>query len=59
MKLRFIGADGSMGLRNDGVYDVRISTMGNYIVVEVDRLSGTYGIPYSSLTKFFANWSDL
>ena len=52
MKLRFIGEDGSMGLRSLMVYDVKISSTRDYIWVEWNG-----GIcPYPSPKSFSNNW---
>jgi hypothetical protein len=59
MKLRFIGIDGSMGLRYGETYKVRVFSSGEYIVVEVHRGNGAYGCPYSSLVKLCENWEDV
>lgn len=59
MKLKFIGADGSMGLRHGEIYKVRIFSSGECIVVEVHRGNGAYGCPYSSLIKLCENWEDV
>lgn len=59
MKLKFIGADGSMGLRHGEVYNVRVFSSGKYIVVEVYRGNGSYGCPYSSLSNLHKNWVDI
>lgn len=54
MKLRFIGEDGSMGLKNGEAYDARIYIRGKFLWVEwkVGRFM-TRSCPYSS-TKAFA-----
>ena len=54
MKLRFIGEDGSMGLKNGEAYDARIYIRGKFLWVEwkVGRFM-TRSCPYSS-TKVFA-----
>ena len=50
MKLRFIGEDGSMGLKNGEAYDARI-----YIRGKVGRVM-TRSCPYSSTKAFAQNW---
>lgn len=55
MKLRFIGANNSMGLKHGKVYKVTIVVQDGYIWVN-------WGIricPYSSLAAFCANWTDV
>lgn len=59
MKLKFIGTDGSMGLRHGETYKVRVFSSGEYIVVEVYRDNGAYGCPYSSLANLYKNWEDV
>lgn len=62
MKLKFIGADGSMGLRHGEVYDVEIKTGGEFIRVLIpgfrfaENHLGTWSCPYSSPTTLAANW---
>lgn len=59
MKLRFIGTDGSMGLRHGEIYKVQIFSSGEYIVVKIFRGKEPYGCPYSSLAKLCENWEDV
>ena len=54
MKLRFVGEDGSMGLKNGEVYDTRIFIKGKFLWVEWKvNLFAVKSCPYSS-TKAFA-----
>ena len=53
MKLRFIGTDGSMGLKHGGVYDVYIHTIGPYIEL---IFKGGKTCPYESPQALAANW---
>ena len=57
MKLRFIGEDGSMGLKNGEAYDARIYIRGKFLWVEwkVGRFM-TRSCPYSSTKAFAQNW---
>ena len=57
MKLRFIGEDGSMGLKNGEAYDARIYNRGKFLWVEwkVGRFM-TRSCPYSSTKAFAQNW---
>ena len=57
MKLRFIGEDGSMGLKNGEAYDARIYIRGKFLWVEwkVGRFM-TRSCPYSSTKVFAQNW---
>lgn len=54
MKLKFIGKDGSMGLRHGNVYNVTIFTDNGYILV---RLGPHRYCPYSSPQALAANWT--
>ena len=62
MYLRFIGANGSMGLIHGKIYDVNVKTKNNYIWVTIpgfelrDRVFGKWECPYSSPQSFSANW---
>lgn len=62
MRLRFIGANGSMGLTSGVVYEVQVKSEGNYIGVMIpnfefsEKTSGTWKCPYSSPESFAANW---
>lgn len=62
MYLRFIGADGSMGLRHGDTYDVKINVKNNYIWVIIPKFEfrykvwGTWKCPYSSPQSLAANW---
>ena len=58
MKLRFIGANGSMGLRYGKIYKVSLSTSNDYIIAEI-KLNFCDNIivcPYSSPQAFAKNW---
>lgn len=60
MKLKFIGEDGSMGLRTSEIYDTRIFIKGEYLWVEwkVDCY-GPFAVkhcPYTSTQSFAQNW---
>jgi hypothetical protein len=62
MILKFIGKDGSMGLRHGRKYSVSIETRGTFIVVSwtsevgVGDKAKTQCCPYSSLQKLAENW---
>lgn len=62
MLLRFIGKDGSMGLRHGRVYDVAIkAVMGSYGFIEVGwktRGWRTEWCPYSSPAALAKNWES-
>lgn len=52
MYLRFIGADGSMGLSFGKIYEVKISSDDRYIWVQWNRGR----CPYSSPLTLASNW---
>lgn len=54
MKLKFIGTDGFMGLKNGNVYNITIFTENGYIVV---RLGPHRYCPYKSPQALAANWT--
>ena len=59
MKLKFIGEDGSMGLRRGNVYTVTIGSLPSepYIYVQWPvGLHKTYYCPYSSPATLAKNW---
>lgn len=56
MLLRFIGTDGSMGLKKGQVYIVRISTTLEHIIVKWTGVDSCGSCPYSSPQTFAANW---
>ena len=55
ISLRFIGTDGSMGLRKGHVYKVKIFTRYGYIYVDW----GSRACPYSSISSFLRNWKEI
>lgn len=56
MRLRFVGEDGSIGLKHGQVYDVKVNTAMGYIFVIWKE---SYYCPYSSLAALTANWEDV
>lgn len=66
MILKFIGADGSMGLRNGKLYDVTIKTKpgSTNIWVVIENFEIRHNVfrrwvcPYSSPQSFARNWSN-
>ena len=59
MKLRFIGEDGSMGLKHGKIYEVDITIPKyGYIIVEWYNPYLTR-CPYKSLSALCANWIDV
>lgn len=62
MKARFIGVDGSLGLRNGVIYDIKIENPSNENIL----VSGWRGIfdsqfycPYDNINGFLRNWRPL
>lgn len=53
MRFRFIGKDGSMGLKKGSIYKLTTMIIGGYIVVRWDKGKPC---PYSSLEAFLLNW---
>lgn len=53
MRLRFIGADGSMNLVHGKVYDARVTVRKGYIWVKIGLF---WRCPYSSQQAFANNW---
>lgn len=58
MKLKFIGADYSMGLRNGKIYNVHIKSSSCHIIIFVEK-NLFHGIecPYDTPQAFAKNWS--
>lgn len=59
MELKFIGKDGSMGLRHGNVYPVRIISLPSDIAIYVQwpiKLGLVRTCPYLSPAAFAANW---
>ena len=61
MKARFIGQDGSMGLKNGTVYNLQAKTpniMPKQAPIEIIINNDFYDVicPYGSLEKLFENW---
>ena len=55
MKLRFIGRDGSLGLRHRKIYNVNITSDKGFIVVHWNG-----GLcPYSAPQSFAKNWKEV
>lgn len=57
MKLKFIGADGSLGLRHGKIYDLTLKTAAGYVIaiIKTGWISDTI-CPYGSMKAFAANW---
>lgn len=53
--LRFIGADGSMGLKHGHIYPVKVYGVLGKIIVDWDNSR----CPYSSPSSFAANWAKV
>lgn len=57
IRLRFIGENGSMGLRHGRIYIVGVHTSNNYIWVSWINPDGSaHSCPYASVAAFAANW---
>lgn len=56
MQLKFIGKDGSMGLKHGYVYDVRIRSSETLIWVDILNYCSC---PYSWPQTFAENWSKV
>jgi hypothetical protein len=61
MKLRFIGTNGSMGLKHGKIYNVEIDASfgGKWIWVYWNDFIISRACQYSSLKKFAENWEDV
>lgn len=60
MNLKFIGEDGSMGLKHGAVYEVAVYSRLGKPDVSVEWYRGCHAVgkcPYSSPEAFFANWT--
>ena len=60
MRLKFIGADGSLNLRYGKVYDVTISSNERYIVAAIKTVGNRWTevvCPYGSPQALAKNWS--
>lgn len=60
-KARFIGEDGSLGLRHGSVYTIWITDRKPYddkdgYWVEIDKFFYTQSCPYDTASSFFKNW---
>ena len=59
IKARFIGEDGSMGLKRGRVYLVLIFTMHGYIIVSWGDDNPSKVCPYSQLKTLCENWESV
>lgn len=57
MYLKFVGKDGSMGLKHGKFYNTKIFSKDNFIYVQWLDYKGTSCCPYESPQSFAANWS--
>lgn len=53
---RFIGKDGSMGLKHGVVYIVKLVTISNEGALRADIIRIGFRCPYDSWATFQANW---
>lgn len=64
MKLKFIGEDGSMGLKHGEWYWCKVRTVANTIYVswfitdEIGRKIGQGRCPYDSFAAMLKNWEE-
>lgn len=58
MKLKFIGKDGSLGLRHGQDYLVVVSSTGEHIVLHIMKDKSGIFCPYSSPQTFAQNWTS-
>jgi hypothetical protein len=56
IKARFKGEEGSMGYKNDRVYDLRVIMNPGKFNLHIENLDGTQQCPYSSIYSFLNNW---
>lgn len=60
IRARFIGEDGSMGLKKGGTYLVLIYTMHGHVCVSWSLTGNPNKVcPYSSLKKLCENWESI
>ena len=59
MKLRFIGEDGSMGLKRDKIYDVKIHAYYDRIWIHTVEKAKVINCPYRSIKLLLENWEEL
>lgn len=54
LKLRFVGQNGSMGLKTNSIYQVQCRIVKDYIMLNING----FGVPYT-LIGFMANWKTI
>jgi hypothetical protein len=59
MKLRFIGVDGTYGLKKGEIYDVDMFTQGSYIWARWSPTTGPGCTGYLSPKAFANNWESV
>lgn len=59
IRLRFIGTDGSMGLKRGRIYLASVYTMRGYICVTWGENNPNKVCPYSSLKTLCENWESV
>ena len=61
MRARFIGTDGSLGLRHGRIYNIKLfPSRAKFLIVQIktDWISDTV-CPYKTLMGFYDNWEIL
>ena len=54
LKLRFVGQNGSMGLKTNSIYKIQCRIIKDYIILNINGI----GVPYT-LSDFIANWKTV
>ena len=54
LKLKFIGQNGSMGLKTNSIYKLQYKIVKDYIILNINGI----GVPYT-LSGFMANWKTI
>lgn len=56
MRLKFIGTNGSLGLKHGETYKIELKTGETYILAYIYNGTNIIPCPYSSPQTFAANW---
>ena len=54
LKPRFIGKNGSMGLKTNSIYKIQCRIIKDYIILNINGI----GVPYT-LSGFMTNWKTI